>query len=874
MRMSSLRNGSSVSLCNSSLGVFCAAFIAVYTLLVGCLINKMLLTLTNCRILLVYLFLSFNYLIFYHYTTAAAVAAHSQVYTDCADQSLIYDVHPISELRKTDFLFFGVVSDVDLLEDCVRLCYKGTFCRSAIFDPVAKQCKFGYAALDACGDDKEKKIPSPRIAEDISIPLIVTCIFCPGQPRALDPISTAPLEDQAKNASLLSSSLNAAENSGSSLMYSISEDPSVVDRSSGILKTVNIPEMKTKRVKPEVVAEKSATHNSTMEKCFTDLGQQAVVKSAYLVYRGYSLTDCQCSCAQAWLGSNGVCSSIQYYPERQECVLNRISAVGSSDVPFGDDLIEVRTMATSLYEFTCKSDRRRLFKYLFESCSESRVLNSESKWKVECHDIVVGHSLKGAAAALERDVSIEECRCLCFGSVKNEKFNFVCRSASYFPKERNCILNVYDRWQRPDLFKQEADFSSVMYLDASCEGKKLAQLTARCAAVKEEDVTETVKHTLSRSNLDNVGVKVDENYNQKAEFLAEPLTPKPTLEISVPPGEYTDSCFLEISGYALSGSVEHSKSHMTLEECKCMCVDSEGLYGFRCLSLMYIWDTGTCWLNKFNRAQRPRQFSKITFSPDRFSYFDYLCTEKGNRGQKYVEQCATQQLSQDIPRPGFIQGQDVIAKKVKAAAPSVEVSHASPNAVQSEPMAKPVMSDISSSVPVIENETKRKIVADNAIVEARRSDPEASSSSSYSAASPSTTKFEDKQSTTAATEVPLPGEESLTTAKFDVAEYAGGSCTYSAFFDAEFNGRQLIEKFLVQEPLHCFVECAKRNCRSANLSVFLGKFKHCYLYADSAVEYPFTNMITFRKSSVYFEGISCAKRPTANSTSLDDASVA
>ncbi|KAL1245578.1 Uncharacterized protein TSPI_05584 [Trichinella spiralis] len=222
-----------------------------------------------------------------------------------------------------------------------------------------------------------------------------------------------------------------------------------------------------------------------------------------------------------------------------------------------------------------------------------------------------------------------------------------------------------------------------------------------------------------------------------------------------------------------------------------MCVDSERLYGFRCLSLMYIWDTGTCWLNKFNRAQRPRQFSKITFSPDRFSYFDYLCTEKGNRGQKYVEQCATQQLSQDIPRPGFIQGQDVIAKKVKAAAPSVEVSHASPNAVQSEPMAKPVMSDISSSVPVIENETKRKIVADNAIMEARRSELEASSSSSSSssssAASPSTTKFEDKQSTTAATEVPLPG----------------GSCTYSAFFDAEFNGRQLIEKFLVQEPLHC-----------------------------------------------------------------------
>ncbi|KRZ32572.1 hypothetical protein T4B_14181, partial [Trichinella pseudospiralis] len=439
-------------------------------------------------------------------------------------------------LRKTDFLFFGVVSDVDVLEDCVRLCYKGTFCRSAIFDPVAKQCKFGYAALNACGDDKEKKIPSPKIAEDISIPLIVTCIFCPGQPRALDPISTAPLEDQAKNASLLSSSLNVAESSGSSPMYSISEDPSVVDRSSGIMKTVNIPEMKTKSVKPEVVAEKSATHNNTMEQCFSDLGQQAVVKSAYLVYRGYSLTDCQCSCAQAWLGSNGACSSIQYYPERHECVLNRISAVGSSDMPFGDDLIEVRTMATSLYEFTCKSDRRKLFKYLFESCSDSRVLNSESKWKVECHDIVIGHSLKGAAAALERDVSIEECRCLCFGSVLNEKFNFVCRSASYFPKERNCILNVYDRWQRPDLFKQEADFSTVMYLDASCEGEKLAQLTARCAALKEEDQKETVKHTLSRSNLDNVGVKVDGNYNQKAEFLAEPVTPKPTLEISVPPG--------------------------------------------------------------------------------------------------------------------------------------------------------------------------------------------------------------------------------------------------------------------------------------------------------------------------------------------------
>lgn len=51
-----------------------------------------------------------------------------------------------------------------------------------------------------------------------------------------------------------------------------------------------------------------------------------------------------------------------------------------------------------------------------------------------------------------------------------------------------------------------------------------------------------------------------------------------------------------LEGYALA-----IETNVTIEQCKCFCIDSETRYGTMCQSLQYYFDLQTCLLNKENR---------------------------------------------------------------------------------------------------------------------------------------------------------------------------------------------------------------------------------------------------------------------------------
>ncbi len=64
---------------------------------------------------------------------------------------------------------------------------------------------------------------------------------------------------------------------------------------------------------------------------------------------------------------------------------------------------------------------------------------------------------------------------------------------------------------------------------------------------------------------------------------------------------YTDECFLELPNFVLEGLALAIENNVTVEECKCFCVDAVSRYGMDCLSIQYYYDSSTCLLNKENR---------------------------------------------------------------------------------------------------------------------------------------------------------------------------------------------------------------------------------------------------------------------------------
>jgi hypothetical protein len=81
---------------------------------------------------------------------------------------------------------------------------------------------------------------------------------------------------------------------------------------------------------------------------------------------------------------------------------------------------------------------------------------------------------------------------------------------------------------------------------------------------------------------------------------------------------------LELPNYVLEGNSLAVETNVSVEECKCYCIDAPHRYGMDCQSVQYYYDSQTCLINKENRfvflkkilhmewfSIRPRDFKKF-----------------------------------------------------------------------------------------------------------------------------------------------------------------------------------------------------------------------------------------------------------------------
>ncbi|KAI6234184.1 hypothetical protein M3Y99_00825900 [Aphelenchoides fujianensis] len=237
-----------------------------------------------------------------------------------------------------------------------------------------------------------------------------------------------------------------------------------------------------------------------------------------------------------------------------------------------------------------------------------------------CFEVIPGFMMRSTAGGLEHNVTMSECECHCANSLNSKRYSFQCLSATYYHNERDCVLNLDSRELSTELFMKSAPEENVSYLGLICnQGKRLTQ-----------------KGILQASP------KAVEQHTRKGECPRAAPPPAPsttttTTERTTTLAVHTDNCFLELPHYVLEGTALAVESNVTVDECKCFCVDSAHRYGSECQSVEYYYDTQTCLLNKENRVSDPDRFN---YEPHGVlhSYFDYRCHSEKMILSVYVEQ--------------------------------------------------------------------------------------------------------------------------------------------------------------------------------------------------------------------------------------------
>ncbi|KAI6241850.1 hypothetical protein M3Y99_00287300 [Aphelenchoides fujianensis] len=232
-----------------------------------------------------------------------------------------------------------------------------------------------------------------------------------------------------------------------------------------------------------------------------------------------------------------------------------------------------------------------------------------------CFEVIPGFMMRSTAGGLEHNVTMSECECHCANSLNSKRYSFQCLSATYYHNERDCVLNLDSRELSTELFMKSAPEENVSYLGLICNQGKHHH--------KRKHPMMPLQHT------------------RKGECPRAAPAPAPstttTTERTTTLAVHTDNCFLELPHYVLEGTALAVESNVTVDECKCFCVDSAHRYGSECQSVEYYYDTQTCLLNKENRVSDPDRFN---YEPHGVlhSYFDYRCHSEKMILSVYVEQ--------------------------------------------------------------------------------------------------------------------------------------------------------------------------------------------------------------------------------------------
>uniref|UniRef100_A0A0K0D0D1 PAN domain protein n=1 Tax=Angiostrongylus cantonensis TaxID=6313 RepID=A0A0K0D0D1_ANGCA len=214
-----------------------------------------------------------------------------------------------------------------------------------------------------------------------------------------------------------------------------------------------------------------------------------------------------------------------------------------------------------------------------------------------CFEEISGYMMINVAAGLEHDVSMEECKCYCANSKISRRYSFECRSSTYYHEERDCVLNLDDRHRSPQLLEKQSGQHAITYLAPKPKiynffdeifHSNLNVLRLFCPTFTGQGLTETQTESLLRSLV----------------------------------------CFLELSDFVLEGTALAIETTVSVQKCKCKCIQGELIYGEACQSFQYYFDSNTCLINKQNRFSNPENLIYVPNSHPR-SYFEHKCATKG-----------------------------------------------------------------------------------------------------------------------------------------------------------------------------------------------------------------------------------------------------
>uniref|UniRef100_A0A915IF11 Apple domain-containing protein n=1 Tax=Romanomermis culicivorax TaxID=13658 RepID=A0A915IF11_ROMCU len=575
------------------------------------------------------------------------------------------------------------------------------------------------------------------------------------------------------------------------------------------------------------------------DECFVEVASNILPNAAFAVQHNFTLDQCKCVCAETWNSEaknqmksperlGVVCRSFNYISSRAHCILNfldRKTGAKAADDEGGVKLVQApkSKINASYFENICQENGASK-KFIHKSCRPAKEQKSsdfgksdntqssthptpffdenriENKNNNLCFEDVAGHVLNGLSGKLEYNTTLEMCKCFCSDPNSIDRYGFRCKSLMYYASENVCILNAGDRSDKPGrFFRREITTYTITYSELKCENDS-AKLyhKSKCGKYTENFV-------VAGAARENPPITIDKNAIGPLSKSSDIEIPPIKIELGSklpPPGEKTDNCFLEIRGYNMVLQATAMEINSTLESCKCSCTLASSKYQFLCTAVEYYFETKVCLLFRQNRAHNPTAFGRSKLGDERqLSYFDMLCVDDNTKLGTYKESSCGK----------FDEDQS-------------EKRHESPSST----LSLTTVSSIAQSTVIQSITVKQSSIPPNDTFTTEKAISKQSESKSDSISTPSTT-----------TELPA------------------GSCRYSTYYASKFNGRRLLEKSLVDHPLTCLKKCAAKQCKSANFQNFIGKYKFCEIFEDSAVDYPTIHSLTFRTDSVYFDGISC-----------------
>uniref|UniRef100_A0A915PKH6 Apple domain-containing protein n=1 Tax=Setaria digitata TaxID=48799 RepID=A0A915PKH6_9BILA len=479
--------------------------------------------------------------------------------------------------------------------------------------------------------------------------------------------------------------------------------------------------------------------------------------------------------------------------------------------------------------------------------------SSTPETRKNCFEVIDGFILKGTAGGIEQDVTLDECQCYCANSRSNGRYSFQCASATYYHTERDCVLNLQTRNDLPKQLRQNFSHQyNVSYLEMICSVD--ASLVDGCRQI----------------------ANISSSANGSRKLFA-PVN--------------TDKCFSEMPNHVLHGTAFAAETNVTVEACKCYCINAENQYGIECLSIEYYFDSMTCLLNNKSRNTNPKNFNHSIAPTLMHSYFDKNCFAQNKTSAVYIdEKCsfimdAALKVTNLSPNSGNLiynnknttsfsddklansRGGNGINFNMSTAFPRTQPGYTVQYSTSTTDFYDEILREIGEEDDD-EKESNETINLDDTKALMTNSTAGVSTDSFTTSFAPTiittiNSSFEHSSTTDdfADDEDYMNSTETITTAGAEFVTYPyDGQCVYSAIYKSSFRGSKLIKRFLVSSPQQCFYGCHFEGCRSANLIQVDSQTNSCELFSDALIDYRTADVLVYDSGSVYFDGIKCKEK--------------